>query len=104
MSSLFITNLICINQQMSHAKLELCCKDKKVTVNFNNYMRVIPKTVDSEFLKKNSSTPQLARLERRAETRADEARVETKKQQNIAADANIETGKQPLILNKLHHL
>ena len=43
----------------------------------------------------NISTPQFARLERRAETWADEARVETEKQQNNAANANIEAEKAP---------
>ena len=55
----YINRLKAINQQMSYARLELCCKDQKVTV------------------KKNISTPLFARLERRTETRADEARVET---------------------------
>ena len=55
----------------------------------------LDKTVDSDVLKKNSITPLFARLERRAETRADEARVETKKQQNIAANVNIEAQEAP---------
>ena len=52
-------------------------------------MRVIP----SDVLKKKINTPQFAILERRAETRAEEAKVETKKQQNIAANENIEAEK-----------
>ena len=55
----------------------------------------LDKTVDSDVLKKNINTPQFARLERTAETRAEEAKVETKKQQNIAANANIEAEKAP---------
>ena len=62
----------------------------------------LDRTVDSDVLKKNISTPQFARLERRAETRADEARVETEKQQNIAVNAHIEAEKAPLILLKPH--
>ena len=53
------------------------------------------KTFDSDVLKKNINTPQFARLERRAETRAEEAEVETKKQQNIAVNANMEAEKVP---------
>ena len=45
----------------------------------------LDKTIDSDVLKQNISTPQFARLERTAETRAEEAKVETKKQQNIPA-------------------
>ena len=55
----------------------------------------LDKTVDSDVLKKNINTPQFARLERTAETRAEEAKVETKKQQNIAANENIEAEKAP---------
>ena len=58
----------------------------------------LDKTVDSDVLKKNISTSLFARLERRAETQADEARVESEKQQNIAANAKSESEKQPLIL------
>ena len=43
----------------------------------------------------NINTPQFAWLERIAETRAEEAKVETKKQQNIAANENIEAEKAP---------
>ena len=50
----------------------------------------LDKTIDSEVLKQNISTPQFARLERRAEIRADEVRVKTEKQLKIAANANIE--------------
>ena len=55
----------------------------------------LDKTVDSDVLKKSISTPLFARLERRAETRDDEARVETEKQQNIVENANIEAEKAP---------
>ena len=51
----------------------------------------LDKTVDSDVLKKNINTPQFTRPEKRAETRAEEAKVETKKQQNIAANANMQT-------------
>ena len=50
---------------------------------------ILDKTVD--VLKKNISTPQFARLERRAETQADE----TKKDKNIAVNGNIEAVKAP---------
>ena len=40
-------------------------------------------------------TPQFARFERTAETRAEEAKVETKKQQNIPAYSNYEAEKAP---------
>ena len=53
----------------------------------------LDKTVDSVNLKKNINTPQFDRLERRPETRAEEANVETKKQKNTAAKANIEAKK-----------
>ena len=57
----------------------------------------LDKTIDSEVLKQNISTPQFARLERRAETRADEVRVKTEKQLKIAANANIEAEKAPML-------
>ena len=51
----------------------------------------LDKTVDSDALKKNINTPQFAILERRTETRAEEAKVETKK----ARKGNIEAKKAP---------
>ena len=81
---------------MSYARLDHCCKDQKVIVNFNHALWVfLDKTVNSDVLKKNINTPQFARLERRAETQAEEARVETKKKQNIAEIANMENEKAP---------
>ena len=66
----------------------------------------LDKIIDNDVLKKNINTPKFDRLERRAE-----AKVETKKQQNIAANANIEAEKTPtdtekatLILKKLNIL
>ena len=53
----------------------------------------LDKTVGSDVLKKNINTPQFARLERRDENMDEVARVETKKQQNIAENANIEAEK-----------
>ena len=83
-----------INQQMSYARLELCCKYRKVTVNFSHDLRVTPdKTIDSDILKKNINTPQFDRLKRSPKTRAEEAKAENKKQQNTAANANIESEK-----------
>ena len=51
--------------------------------------------IDSDVLKKNINIQQFARLDRRAETRAEEAKVETKKEQNIAEIANMENEKAP---------
>ena len=63
-------------------------------VNFSHDLRVTPeKTVYSDILKKNINTPQFDRLERSPETWAEEAKVENKKQQNTAANANIEAKK-----------
>ena len=56
----------------------------------------------SDVLKKNINTPQFSRLERRAETRAEEAKAETKKQKNIAANENIEAEKAPTDTKMLH--
>ena len=55
----------------------------------------LDKTVDSVVLKKKINTPQFARLERTAATRAKEAKVETKKAANIPEYANIEAEKAP---------
>ena len=55
----------------------------------------LDKTFYIDVLKKNISTPKFARLERRAESWADEARVETENQQNISANANIRAEKAP---------
>ena len=52
---------------------------------------LLDKTFD--ILKKNTNTPQFDRLEIRPETQAEEAKVENKKQQNTAANANIEAKK-----------
>ena len=54
---------------------------------------LLDKTFDSDILKKNINTLQFDRLDRRPETQAEEAKVETKKQQNTGANANIEAEK-----------
>ena len=56
------------------------------------------KTVDSDVLNNNINAPQFARLERGAETQAEEAKIETKKQQMQILGRK----KHPLILTKLH--
>ena len=63
---------------------------------------LLDKTVDSDILKKNINTPQFDRLERRPETRAEEAKVEKKKQQNTAANTNIEAEKALTDTQKPH--
>ena len=45
----YINRFRVIHQQMSYARLKLCCKDRKVTVNFNHDLKVIP-TVDYDVL------------------------------------------------------
>ena len=67
---------------MCNARLENCCKDGKVTVNFHHDLGVNPGrnsylqlSVDRDVLKKNINTAQFARLLRRGETRAEGARV-----------------------------
>ena len=87
-----------INQQMSYVRLELCCKDQKVTVNFMIWESFLEKTGDSDVLKKNISTPLFATIERRSETRADEARLETEQQQMQI----LRLKKHPLIMKKPH--
>ena len=41
--SSYINIFKAINQQMYYARLELGCKDREVTVNFNHDLRVIPR-------------------------------------------------------------
>ena len=54
-----------------------------------------PSGFPEDVRKKNINTPQFARLERTAETLAEEAKVETKKQLNIPAYSNYEAEKAP---------
>ena len=54
---------------------------------------LLEKTFVSDIRKKNINTPLFDRFERRPETWAEEAKVENKKQQNTAANANIEAEK-----------
>ena len=54
---------------------------------------LLDKKIYSDILKKNINTPQFDRLERRHETRAEQANVDNKKQQNTASNANIEAEK-----------
>ena len=98
----YLNRFVDLNQQKFTAILELCCRDGKVTVNFHHDLGVIEEVTPkphfvfpaySDILKKNASTSQITRLQRRAETRAEEARAETKKQQNIAANARTEAEK-----------
>ena len=56
----YINRLTAINQQMSNIRLELCCKDVKVTINFYHDLGVVPRQnsyfqlpVDNDVLKKN---------------------------------------------------
>ena len=41
--SSYINIFKALNQKMSYARLELGCKDRKVTVNVNHDLRVIPR-------------------------------------------------------------
>ena len=95
----YLNRLVAINKQKATAKLELCCKDGKVVVNFQHDLGLIEETSPipqselpaySDILKKGVSTSQLNRLQRRAEERAEKSRSETKIQQNIAENAKIE--------------
>ena len=63
---------------------------------------LLDKTFDGDILKKNINTPQFDRLDRRPETPAEEAKVENKKQQNTAANANIEAEKALTDTKKNH--
>ena len=97
--SSYINIFNAINQQMSYVRLELCCKDRKVTVNFMIWESFLEKkTGDSDVLKKNISTPMFATIERRSETQADEARLETEQQQMQI----LRLKKHPLIMKKPH--
>ena len=61
-----------------------------------------PSGFPEDVLKKNINTPQFARLERTAETHAEEAKVETKKQQTFQHIQIMRQKKHPLILKKPH--
>ena len=98
----YSNRFVAINQQKLFAKLELSCADGKVTVNFFHDLGVIEEETPkpdqdqpaySEILRKNVHLSQSARLKRRAETRAEEARAETTRQQDIAENAKIEAVK-----------
>ena len=98
----YLNRFVDLTQQKFTAKLELCCRDGKVTVNFHHDLGVIVEATPrptivvpaySDILKKNASISQINRLQRRAESRAEEARAETKKQQIIAENARVEAEK-----------
>lgn len=98
----YLNRFVAINQQKSFAKLELICSNGKVSVNFFHDLGVIEEETPkhdqdqpaySDVLRKNVHLSQSARLKRRAETRAEEARAETKRQQHIAENAKIEAVK-----------
>ena len=94
----YINRFRAINQQMSYARLD---SSLKLCVNIKKWLKIsiiiwesyLDKIVDSDVLKKNTNTSQFTRLEGRAKTWAEEARVQTKKQQKIAAYENIEAEK-----------
>ena len=105
----YLNRFVAINTQKATAKLELCCKDGKVTVNFHHDLGAVEEVVPrlqseipaySDILKKNVSTSQIKRLQRRAEVRAAEARDSTKKQQNIAENAKTEAEKATTVAEK----
>ena len=82
----YLNRCVSINQQKATAKLELYCKDGKLTVNLHRDFGVIeeavPRQVDdkpaySNILKKNVRASQLTRLQRRARSGAEEARYQT---------------------------
>ena len=86
--------------QHSTAKVELSFENGKMSVNLFHDLGVVedatpepePKTREplyANVLKKNSKQSQFSRLQKRANTRAEEARAETKVQQEIAANARI---------------
>ena len=98
----YLNRFVAINEQKSTAKLELCCKDGKVVVNFHHDLGLIEETIPrpqsklpaySDILKKGVSTSQLNRLQRRAEARAEKVRSDTELQQKIAENAKMEAEK-----------
>ena len=95
----YLNRFVAINQQKSFAKLELSCANGKVTVHFFHDLGVIeeetPKSNQdqpaySDVLMKNVHLSQSARQKKRAETRAAEARSETKRQQDIGENSKNE--------------
>ena len=98
----YLNRFVNLLNQNATAKLEFSCKDGKVNVNIPHDLGVVaeasPATIQvqptyKEALRKGTtfvSSSQDMRLQRRAMSRAEEARKETKKQQLIAEEARVE--------------
>ena len=95
----YLNRFVSLLNQKATAKLELSCKDGKVNVNLfhdmGDFVETSPTSVQEtpsykEALKKGAnkvSSSQMKRLHKRAVSRAEEARKETKHQQVIAEKA-----------------
>ena len=103
----YLNRFVAINQQKYFSKLELSCDNGKVTVIFFHDLGVIEEEAPkpnqdhpaySDILKNNVHISQSVRLKRRAETRAKEARAETKRQQDIAVNAKVEAEKATKVI------
>ena len=93
----YLNRFVILFNQNATAKLELSCAEGKVNVNIFHELGAIKqplpptlpvkKTGYNEVLKKNLKTSQLKRLQRRAAARAEEAKAEILKEQEIAEKA-----------------
>ena len=100
----YLNRFVVLLHQHSTAKVELSCENGKMSVNLFHDLGVVedatPEPVPNpreplyaNVLKKNLKQSQFSRLQKRANARAEEARAETKVQQEIAANARIECDK-----------
>ena len=111
----YLDRFVGLVNQHATGKLEISCKDGKIIVNITHEIGDVVETsaIDSskissysEALKKNPNTvnfSQMKRLEKRALSRAEEARKATKEQQTIAEDAKVELLKAKQVAEKASH-
>ena len=91
----YLNRLVALVKNRANAKLELHCKDGRITVNISHELGEVEETVPetivkpsyTDILKRNVNVTQQKRLQRRAVARAEEALKSTKEQQKIAENA-----------------
>ena len=89
----YLNRFVLLFNQNATAKLDISCSEGRVSVNISHDLGAVSKTPPthqaekqkySDVLKKSVSPSQLRRLKKRAETRAEKAKVPTQNQDDTA--------------------
>ena len=102
--SSYINIFNAINQQMSYARLELCCKYRKVTANFSYDLRVTPRQKQLIVIswRRTSILPSLIDLREGLKPGLKRPKLKTKSSKTLLQMQILRPKKHSLILKKPH--